>query len=44
MVGGKAKKKRSFIQTAKKFGRLGQRGRGTNIAQVREAAKKRFFS
>jgi len=31
MVG--QKKKRSFIQQAKKFGRLGQRGRGTNIAQ-----------
>ena len=34
MTGGKFKKKRSFLQTAKKFGRLGQRGRGANIAQV----------
>ena len=32
--GGRPKKKRSFLQKAKKFGRQGQRGKGTNIAQV----------
>ena len=31
---GRPKKKRSFLQKAKKFGKQGQRGRGTNIAQV----------
>jgi len=31
--GGRPKKKRSFLQKAKKFGRQGQRGKGTNIAQ-----------
>jgi hypothetical protein len=28
------KRPKSFLQKARKFGKLGQRGRGTNIAQV----------